>query len=339
MSLLVLRSLLLVIAAGLGASFAEQWNHLYNPWLTFGAVMLVAVIVIASDWLVRRKSLDIVSSVYFGTIVGVFLSYVLRLALDPLMSRFPNVRQGVETLLAAVLVYACISLLLQTRNEFRFIIPYVEFAREVKGQHPYLLDTSVIIDGRIADLAETRVFDSPLIAPQFVLNELQAIADSSDRLKRNRGRRGLDILNRLRSTPDVDFRVLDQEAPGSPQQAVDLKLVLLARELAGKILTNDFNLNKVAKVHGVPVVNLNDLGNALKSAYMPGEEVGLKVLRAGEEPGQGVGFLDDGTMVVIEGGREHVNKQVHVTVTKVLQTSAGRMIFARTEKVSEKVQG
>lgn len=332
MSLLVLRSILLLIAAGIGASFAEEWSKLYNPWLTFGAVMLVAVVVISSDWLVRRKSLDIVSSVYFGSIVGVFLSYVLRLALDPLMSRFPNVRQGVETMLAAVLVYACISLLLQTRNDFRFIIPYVEFAREVKGQHPYLLDTSVIIDGRIAELAEARIFDSPLIAPQFVLNELQAIADSSDRLKRNRGRRGLDILNRLRSTPGVDFRVLEQEVTESATQAVDLKLVLLAKQLAGKIITNDFNLNKVAKVHGVIVVNLNDLSNALKSAYLPGEELGLKVLRAGEEAGQGVGFLDDGTMVVIEGGREHVNKQIHVTVTKVLQTSAGRMIFAKMER-------
>jgi uncharacterized protein YacL len=195
-----------------------------------------------------------------------------------------------------------------------------------------VLDTSVVIDGRIADIVETRVIDNQLVMPQFVIAELQAIADSNDKLRRNRGRRGLDILNRLRSDPKVDLMIYDRELPEFAGQPVDQKLVLLAKKLEGKVVTNDYNLNKVAKLHNVGVINLNDIANSLKPVFLPGESVEVRIGKAGEEPGQGVGYLEDGTMVVIEGGREHIGEQVTAVVTSVLQTSAGRMVFGRYDR-------
>jgi uncharacterized protein YacL len=244
------------------------------------------------------------------------------------------VRESIQLVVGVSLCYTCTSLLLQTKNDFRFIIPYIEFSKEVKGLKPYVLDTSVVIDGRIADVVETRLLDRQLIMPRFVLSELQAIADSSDRMRRSRGRRGLDILNKLRANDDVDLQVFDEELPEFVGQAVDMKLVMLARHLDGKIVTNDYNLNKVARLHGVGVVNLNDLANALKPVFLPGENVTVRVVKQGEGAGQGVGYLEDGTMVVIEGGREHINQNVQITVTSVLQTSAGRMVFGRFESLS-----
>jgi uncharacterized protein YacL len=192
-----------------------------------------------------------------------------------------------------------------------------------------VLDTSVVIDGRIADLVETNVLDNQLIMPRFVLTELQAIADSGDKLKRSRGRRGLDILNRLRSDNHVDLEIYDRELPEMAGQPVDMKLVLLAKHLEGKVVTGDYNLNKVARLHNVQVINLNDIANALKPVFLPGENVEVKIVKPGEEQGQGVGYLDDGTMIVVEGGRDHINQTVRIAVTSVLQTSAGRMIFGR----------
>src|SRR5690606_17770715 len=224
-------------------------------------------------------------------------------------------------------------LLLQTRNDFRFIIPYVEFSKEVKGVKPLVLDTSVVIDGRIADVVQAGLIDGQLIMPRFALSELQAIADSSDRLRRSRGRRGLDSLNQLRNAKTIDLQIYDRELPEFAGQSVDLKLVLLAKHLEGKIVTNDFNLNKVAKLHGVGVINLNEVANALKPVFLPGEQIDVPLVKPGEEPGQGVGYLDDGTMVVVENGREHIGTTVHITVTSILQTNAGRMIFGRFEKI------
>jgi uncharacterized protein YacL len=233
--------------------------------------------------------------------------------------------------MGTVVCYLCISLLMQTRNDFRFIIPYVEFAKEVKGLKPCVLDTSVVIDGRIADVVETRVLDGQLIMPKFVIGELQAVADSADRLRRGRGRRGLDILNRLRNNPDIEMVIYDRELPEFAGLAVDQKLVALTKHLDGKLITNDYNLNKVARLQGVTVINLNDLANALKPVFLPGERIEVRVIKAGEEPGQGIGYLEDGTMVVIESGRERINQTVSVAVTSVLQTSAGRMVFGKLE--------
>jgi uncharacterized protein YacL len=167
--------------------------------------------------------------------------------------------------------------------------------------------------------------------PKFVIAELQGIADSSDRLRRGRGRRGLDILNRLRNNPDIELVVYERDLPEFAGLSVDLKLVALAKHLQGKLVTNDYNLNKVARVQGVVVINLNDLANSLKPVFLPGEHIDVRVVKPGEEPGQGVGYLEDGTMVVIEAARERLNQTVSVSITSVLQTSAGRMVFGKLE--------
>lgn len=192
-----------------------------------------------------------------------------------------------------------------------------------------LLDTSVIIDGRIADIAETGFIPGALVAPRFVLNELQYIADSSDALRRNRGRRGLEILDRLQQTADIEIHFIDQD-PQDAQQ-VDDKLISLALLMNAAILTNDYNLNRVASLQGVKVLNINELANAVKAVLLPGEELPLQIIQEGKEAGQGVGFLEDGTMVVVENGRRYLNQEILVHVTKVLQTNAGRLIFATPE--------
>ena len=337
MALAILRCVFLMLAITLGFQLLEtdalRSENPWLPWLAFLGVLLLAVGVLVGDILVRHKRLDTITAFYFGMMIGLFLTYILQIALSPLLPTEPQwLADWLKLAMATVVCYSCISVLLQTKNDFRFIIPYVEFAKEIKGLKPYVLDTSVVIDGRIADVVETRIIDNQLIMPQFVIAELQAIADSSDRLRRGRGRRGLDILNRLRSDPKVDLVVYDRELPQFAGQTVDQKLVLLAKHLDGKVVTNDYNLNKVARLHDVGVINLNDLSNALKPVFLPGEMLEVQVIKPGEEPGQGVGYLEDGTMVVIEGGRDHVNQNVVVNVTSVLQTSAGRMVFGRFER-------
>jgi uncharacterized protein YacL len=334
MALTVLRILFIVVAAGLGVSFIKAGLvPEESPWLVYvvlGGLILLAGVVVATDMAFRRKRVDTISAVYFGMLIGLLLTYVLGLALVPLHWMEP-IRNPVQSALALVLCYVCISLLLQTKDDFRFIIPYVEFSKEVKGLKPCVLDTSVVIDGRIADVMETRIFDGKIIMPKFVISELQGIADSSDRLRRGRGRRGLDVMNRMRTNPDIELVIYERDLPEFAGLTVDLKLVALAKHLQGKLITNDYNLNKVARLQGVTVINLNDLANALKPVFLPGERFDVRIVKAGEEPGQGVGYLEDGTMVVVESGREHVNQIVAVAVTSVLQTSAGRMVFGKLD--------
>ncbi|MCA9260665.1 MAG: PIN domain-containing protein, partial [Planctomycetales bacterium] len=262
MALVILRCIFVLVAAGIGVQLVQDEalpKEPYVPWVVIGGMVVLAVAVVGIDILTRRKRLDTMTSVYFGMVIGLFLTYVLKLALSPVLTPNRPESAWAPLIIGPVLCYACISTLMQTRDDFRFIIPYVEFAREIKGLRPYILDTSVVIDGRIADVVETRIVDNQLIMPQFVIAELQAIADSSDKLRRARGRRGLDILNRLRSDPKVDLQVFDRELQEFAGQPVDQKLVLLAKHLEGKVVTNDYNLNKVAKLHDVGVINLNDL--------------------------------------------------------------------------------
>ena len=228
--------------------------------------------------------------------------------------------------------YIAVSTLLQTKDEFRFIIPYVEFSKQIKGTRPLVLDTSVIIDGRIADICDTGIIDTKMIVPRFVLQELQGIADSSDKIKRNRGRRGLDILKRMQTNPKVDLQMHEANiAELRDVHKVDERLVVLANVLGARVVTNDFNLNKIAQLQGVEVINLNELSNAMKSVALPGETLTVRLIKAGDQLGQGVGYLDDGTMVVAEQGRSYLGQEVHITVTSILQTSAGRMIFGKVE--------
>lgn len=197
-----------------------------------------------------------------------------------------------------------------------------------------ILDTSVIIDGRISDITETGFIEGAIIIPQFVLNELQHIADSSDPVKRTRGRRGLEVLQHIQKQINVDVRIVDRDYPNVKE--VDSKLIELAKEVGGKIITNDSNLNKVAELQGIEVLNINALANALKPVVLPGEEINVKILKEGKEIGQGVAYLDDGTMIVIDNGKRLIGKNVDVVVTSVLQTPAGRMIFARLKDESSR---
>lgn len=337
MALIILRCVFMIVAVGLTTLFVRSdalpTGPILIPWVIFFGVLGVALSVILFDVYMPRKRIDTISAVYFGVVVGMVLTYALSIALSPFLDNIDSdVGNAIRIGLGLMLCYICVSILLQTKDDFRFIIPYVEFSKEVKGLKPYILDTSVVIDGRIADLVETEILDNTLIMPRFVLAELQKIADSSDKLRRSRGRRGLDILNRLRADSKVDLQIYDRDLSEMAGQPVDMKLVLLAKHLEGKIVTGDYNLNKVARLQNVAVINLNDVANSLKPVYLPGENFDVRIVKPGEAQGQGVGYLDDGTMIVVEGGRDYINKTVRIAVTSVLQTSAGRMIFGRYEE-------
>lgn len=277
-----------------------------------------------------RKFISIISILMFGVVVGFILSHFVIAAIDLIPALNPtDPKSAVYRDFGITFVFSFLSVLaiLHTKDDFKFVIPFVELRREGKSGRPMLLDTSVIIDGRIADIVETRVIDTPIVIPRFVLDELQAVADSQDKLKRQRGRRGLDILNRMRKTKAVDIQIQDVQLPHV--EGVDAKLVRFAKMVDARIVTNDFNLNKVAQLQGVEVINLNDLANALKPAVLQGEKLTIKILRTGESPGQGVGYLDDGTMVVAEECASRIGQTVELVVTNVLQTSAGRLVFGK----------
>jgi len=341
MGLIILRCVFVLVAAGLAVSVIRSGmlpqDNLSLTVGVFVGIIVLAVAAIGVDILVRRKRIETISAVFFGLLVGLLTTTVLELAWAPLLPAPPTESQKllhhfIQLATGTVLCYVCISILIQTKNDFRFVIPYVEFAKEIKGLKPCILDTSVVIDGRIADVVETGVFDGQLIMPKFVISELQAVADSSDRLRRGRGRRGLDILNRLRGNKNIELVIHERDLPEFAGLSVDLKLVALAKSLQGKLITNDYNLNKVAKLQGVAVINLNDLANSLKPVFLPGERIEVRIVKIGEEPGQGIGYLEDGTMVVVESGRDRLNQTVPIAVTSVLQTSAGRMVFGKVEK-------
>jgi uncharacterized protein YacL len=303
----------------------------------FVGILAAGLLVVATDLLVRNKQITTISALYFGLLLGLLLGKILSTALEPFLFDTPGPHTERRKALVAFLLmvfccYVSISTLLQTKDEFRFIIPYVEFSRQVKGGRPLVLDTSVIIDGRIADICDTRFIDTKLIVPRFVLQELQSVADSSDKLKRNRGRRGLDMLKRMQNNPKVELQMHEANLPELREaHKVDERLVALAKALGARVVTNDYNLNKIAQLQGVDVINLNELANALKSVALPGEGMTVKIVKAGDQIGQGVGYLEDGTMVVVEHSRSLIGQEVHITVTSVLQTPAGRMIFGRIE--------
>lgn len=301
--------------------------------VAFGSLILF------TDLRERQKQITTISAIYFGMLLGLLLGYLFSMALEPLMEYlFPNHPRMIplgRVLITVISCYVTISTLLQTKDEFRFIIPYVEFSKQVKGGRPLVLDTSVIIDGRIADVCDTRLIDTQLIVPRFVLQELQAIADSSDKLKRNRGRRGLDILKRLQSNPKIELTMHDGNVPElqtGERIRVDERLVILAKAIGARVVTNDFNLNKIAQLQGVDVINLNELANALKTVALPGELLTIRIVKPGDQIGQGIGYLEDGTMVVVEQGRSLIGQEVAIVVTSVLQTPAGRMIFGRPDQ-------
>jgi uncharacterized protein YacL len=291
-------------------------------------------LILAGEYALRRLS--------FGIIVGGAVGLAGGLVLTGLVEWVGSAVFDVETFLFHIggLVFLLGFPYLGLAMGARF--GHEQFPGVHQGQSPSgsssaclkVLDTSVIIDGRVADLCETGFLEGPFLVPHFILNELQHIADSSDSLKRARGRRGLDILNKIQKMPEVDVRIIEEDFPHVKE--VDAKLVVLAKKVGGRIVTNDLNLNKVAELQGVRVLNINELCNALRPVVLPGETIRVFVLKEGKEAGQGVAYLDDGTMIVVDNARRCIGRNVDVTVTSVLQTTAGRMIFTRLKEESER---
>lgn len=320
------------------APFTSQW---------FGGALGGAIFLLATFWLVnyvvtlirwveerlqKAPLADLIGGT-IGMIFGLLVAYLMPLR------EIKVVGTALQFFVSILLAYLGLRIGFTKREELLSLFSGRQEKKEkdkdkkaatgaqFRAGEAKLLDTSVIIDGRIADLVQTGFLDGVLVIPSFVLDELQHIADSSDVLKRNRGRRGLDVLNRIQKELKVKVQVL--EIDFDDLQEVDSKLVRLAKQQTAKVVTNDFNLNKVCELQGVQVLNINDLANALKPIVLPGEELNVQVIKDGKEYNQGVAYLDDGTMIVIEGGREYIGGRIDVLVTSVLQTSAGRMIFAK----------
>ncbi|SDS56325.1 Uncharacterized conserved protein YacL, contains PIN and TRAM domains [Paenibacillaceae bacterium GAS479] len=284
-----------------------------------------------------RRAAELPAADLLAGAAGLTAGLVLSALLYPSVSRLPeSAAMIVPALLTLGLGYVGLMVGIRKKEELSEglqmllqpkALPEPEKVEPVNFEEHKIMDTSVIIDGRIADICKTGFIEGTLVIPEFVLEELQHIADSSDLLKRNRGRRGLDILNKIQK--ELDVKVMIYEGDFDEISEVDSKLVKLAKVLRGKVLTNDFNLNKVCELQGVSVLNINDLANAVKPVVLPGEEIVVQIIKDGKEHGQGVAYLDDGTMIVVEGGREYIGLTMEVLVTSVLQTSAGRMIFAK----------
>ena len=321
MWLILFRSLVLALLAQAGYFYSPFPGQ---PWLGAAFGLLVAIGVIAFEVKVRSVPAHHLAGALVGGVIGLFgarLVWGAIAGLDLVAVHF------FHTVLIVFLVYIGI-VIGGRKGEWFEPARIISAFKDSSRLHQYkILDTSVIIDGRIADICETGFLDGTLVVPQFVLRELQQVADSSDSLKRNRGRRGLDILQKIQKMAGVHVQIVETDFP--EVREVDLKLIELARKMTGKIVTNDFNLNKVAQLRGVAVLNINELANSLKPVVLPGEVLRVFVIKEGKEQGQGVAYLDDGTMVVVDQGKKALGRTIEVTVTSVLQTTAGKMIFCR----------
>lgn len=311
------------------AEFLENWW-----WVPLAIGVGFATAFLAIDVLIPRKKISTLAGILLGLIGGLLATVALSFIVDliaeswDLNTYIPTLIFSVKILIGISLCYLGISTVLQTQDDFRLVIPYVEFAKQMRGVRPLVLDSSALIDARIIEVAETGISQAPVIIPQFIVEELQRLADSGDRLKRARGRRGLEVVTRLQRSALLDVTI--DESP-MPSKAVDHMLVDFARQLPAIIVTTDVGLAQVAAIHGVVTLNLNDLGNALRPNVVPGEVLRVQLIRRGEQKSQAVGYLPDGTMIVAEDGSEQIGETVELTVTSMLQTSAGRMIFGRIE--------
>ncbi|HLS59807.1 MAG TPA: PIN/TRAM domain-containing protein [Virgibacillus sp.] len=362
----IVHLLFIVIGGTVGFLYGPGFIRLLNiteaGWVTssyFGSA-LGAIILFLISYLLVDNIVDFlrwiedglikvpVGDLFFGSlglVLGLLIAYFINLPIQEINLKI--VSQVVPLFLTVLLGYLGFQVGFRRREEFTNLVNLnrkekfkQELVEEDAGKKafrskPKVLDTSVIIDGRIADICQTKFLEGPIVIPQFVLGELQHIADSSDVLKRNRGRRGLDILNRIQKELPVEVEIYEGDFEDIPE--VDSKLIKLAKVLDGILVTNDFNLNKVSDFQGVTVLNINDLANAVKPVVLPGEELVVQVIKDGKEQKQGIAYLDDGTMIVVEEGRDYIGKTIEVLITSVLQTSAGRMIFAKP-KLLEKAQ-
>lgn len=325
----------LVVHLGLPEISGESGRSNFYAILWGGLGLAITAFFI--DIFTPKKSLAALAGVFFGLLVGIFISWALGPVLDMIndiykMGLSDTAIQALKWMMGISICYLVISIVMRTKDDVRFVVPYVEFTKQTKGSRPLVLDTSAIIDGRIADLYQSRLFDAPLIVPRFVLNELQLISDSADKLKRNRGRRGLDILKHMQENSVIDIEIDDSRVPDAEDvKGVDQKLVVFTKACNGRLATTDYNLTKVAQVREVDVLNINDLASSLKAIALPGEAMSVKIIKPGEESEQGIGYLEDGTMVVVEGARNKIGRDIAISITSSLQTSAGKMIFGKFE--------
>jgi uncharacterized protein YacL len=289
----------------------------------------IGLAIVLFEWKLRRVSLKRLIGAAIGSVLGIAGAYLFALVIR---SSLPNGQTQSFLQILVMLLMAYVGLVVGANKGDLLNLAALGgiFGGERQGKKTYkILDTSVIIDGRISDIAETGFLDGIIVIPQFVLRELQLVADSSDSLKRNRGRRGLDILQRLQKNAALQIQIVEDDFPSVRE--VDLKLIELAKLYEGKIITNDFNLNKVAQLQGVEVLNINELANSLKPIVLPGESMKVFILKEGKEYNQGVAYLDDGTMVVVDNARKMIGKTIDISVTSVLQTTAGKMIFGKSD--------
>lgn len=332
LALFTLRALFFVSAMGLGLYVAQTADATGMQFVAMIVSGLIALAVILVDYMaVARSSIGTVSAIVFGLLIGLLVAQIF-VGIVSLVVDFES-EGGKETLgairLALVLIFCYLgpAYILRTQDDLRFIVPYVEFRRQAQGPRPLILDTSAIIDGRIVDVARCHVFDAPLVVPRFVIEELQKIADHGDRARRERGRKGLERLKQLREDTQLEVEVI--QATYAQQAEVDRRLIEVTRARDGKLVTCDYNLQQVCEVEGVLSINLNQLADAVKLNFVTGEVIRLRISRKGEGPEQGVGYLEDGTMVVVEGARDRKGQTVSCEVTSTIQSSQGRMVFAR----------
>jgi len=302
----------------------REWDAYQLLAVSIG--LLIGVLVVLVDMMLKGFSLRGLSAITFGLAIGSAIAYLV--STSPLFS-FGEAQIIYLSRLALFLIstYLCTVIALRGKDEFNLVIPYVRFVPHDVDVPLVVVDTSVLIDGRIARLCESGFMSAALIIPRFVLNELQAVADSTDPHKQARGRRGLEVLGELRKIKNLEIRITESEV--SKQQHVDAKLVFLAQSMRAKLLTTDFNLAKMAEFQGVPWLNLNQLAKALRPELLLGESVEVELVKLGKEEGQAVGFLEDGSMVVVNGGRAHLGKRVQAEIISVLPTGGGKMVFAR----------
>jgi uncharacterized protein YacL len=331
--LLVIR-LLFIGALASTAFFLRPFNLGAPVAAALGAAAGVAIVVF--EIRVKEVSLKRLIGAAFGSVMGILGAFLISLVIGQAMPSSYNTIPFLQVVLLAWMTYCGLVVGAAKGDMLNLAALGGLFGGEKVTKHSFkILDTSVIIDGRIADIAETGFIDGAIVIPQFVLRELQMVADSSDSMKRNRGRRGLDVLQRIQKMAQLNVQILEDDFPNVRE--VDMKLIELAKVYNCKIVTNDFNLNKVAQLHGVEVLNINELANALKPVVLPGEIIRVFILKEGKEYNQGVAYLDDGTMVVVDNARKMISKTVDVSVTSVLQTTAGKMIFGRFDERTHSV--
>ncbi|MFH0855544.1 MAG: PIN domain-containing protein [Candidatus Omnitrophota bacterium] len=321
MNLLFVRILFLFASATVGYQVGVVSGALVAGAIALGIILLEVGL--------RKVSVSGLSSAVFGLILGLIMAKLVGDAFS-VTALSATTLSSIRVILTLVFCYLGMIMALRGKDEFSVIIPYVRLRRQDQDENIVLVDTSVIVDGRIVDICKTKFLSGKIIIPKFVLRELQQIADSTDPIKRQRGRRGLDILNTIQSESGSDIVIHEGDFPETTE--VDAKLVKLAKLLGAKILTVDFNLNRVATIQGIKVLNINELANALKPMVFPGEQMQIKLIKEGKEHNQAIGYLDDGTMVVVEEARRSIGQEVRVVVTSVLQTQAGRMIFTKIER-------